>query len=207
MLPGYPASHGCVRLPLKFSELLFGITHVGTPVILAGSHADPREVVHPGLVLSEYAAHEYETVVAKNLKGKSNPWAATVQDFSKPVAVLVSSADRTVTLLEEGQIIAQGGATIRDSSTPLGSHVLILIDAHDGHRGMVWQGTGHSHGSGNAASASEVSVIQRIKADRPVIEALTERMHPGMVLITTDLPAHPDTRSNRDFVVMSTETS
>jgi hypothetical protein len=28
-LPGYPASHGCVRLPIDFSEKLFGITHVG----------------------------------------------------------------------------------------------------------------------------------------------------------------------------------
>jgi hypothetical protein len=43
-LPGYPASHGCIRLPMKFSELLFGITHVGTPVILAGSHDDRRKL-------------------------------------------------------------------------------------------------------------------------------------------------------------------
>ena len=26
-LPGYPDSHGCVRLPLEFSKLLFGVTH------------------------------------------------------------------------------------------------------------------------------------------------------------------------------------
>ncbi len=30
-LPGYPASHGCVRLPFDFSERLFGVTHLGTP--------------------------------------------------------------------------------------------------------------------------------------------------------------------------------
>jgi lipoprotein-anchoring transpeptidase ErfK/SrfK len=29
-LPGYPASHGCIRLPLKFSELLYGVTSKGT---------------------------------------------------------------------------------------------------------------------------------------------------------------------------------
>ena len=34
-LPGYPASHGCVRLPLEFSALLFEVTHLGTPVIIA----------------------------------------------------------------------------------------------------------------------------------------------------------------------------
>ena len=34
--PGYPASHGCVRLPLKFAERLYGLTAVGTKVIIEG---------------------------------------------------------------------------------------------------------------------------------------------------------------------------
>ena len=34
--PGYPASHGCVRLPVKFAERLFGMTKIGTPVIIEG---------------------------------------------------------------------------------------------------------------------------------------------------------------------------
>ena len=34
--PGYPASHGCVRLPLKFAERLFGMTKIGTKVIIEG---------------------------------------------------------------------------------------------------------------------------------------------------------------------------
>ena len=35
-LPGYPASHGCVRLPLKFAERLYGMTVMGTKVIIEG---------------------------------------------------------------------------------------------------------------------------------------------------------------------------
>jgi hypothetical protein len=34
--PGYPASHGCIRLPMKFAEKLYGVTKVGTPVIIEG---------------------------------------------------------------------------------------------------------------------------------------------------------------------------
>jgi lipoprotein-anchoring transpeptidase ErfK/SrfK len=34
--PGYPASHGCVRLPLKFAERLFAMTKIGTEVIIEG---------------------------------------------------------------------------------------------------------------------------------------------------------------------------
>jgi lipoprotein-anchoring transpeptidase ErfK/SrfK len=32
--PGYPASHGCVRLPMKFAARLFELTSTGTPVII-----------------------------------------------------------------------------------------------------------------------------------------------------------------------------
>ena len=36
MNPGYPASHGCVRLPLKFAEKLYGLTKIGSKVIIEG---------------------------------------------------------------------------------------------------------------------------------------------------------------------------
>ena len=32
--PGYPASHGCIRLPRAFARHLFGITAVGTTVVV-----------------------------------------------------------------------------------------------------------------------------------------------------------------------------
>ena len=33
-LPGYPASHGCIRLPKDFAKLLYGVTELGTPVMI-----------------------------------------------------------------------------------------------------------------------------------------------------------------------------
>jgi lipoprotein-anchoring transpeptidase ErfK/SrfK len=33
-LPGYPASHGCIRLPGQFAAKLFAVTDVGTPVLV-----------------------------------------------------------------------------------------------------------------------------------------------------------------------------
>ena len=35
-LPGYPASHGCIRLPRGFAKLLYGATKLGTPVMIRG---------------------------------------------------------------------------------------------------------------------------------------------------------------------------
>jgi lipoprotein-anchoring transpeptidase ErfK/SrfK len=34
--PGYPASHGCMRLPMKFAEKLYGVTKIGTKVVIEG---------------------------------------------------------------------------------------------------------------------------------------------------------------------------
>ena len=33
-LPGYAASHGCIRLPRDFAKLLYGVTEIGTPVMI-----------------------------------------------------------------------------------------------------------------------------------------------------------------------------
>lgn len=206
-LPGYPASHGCVRLPSKFSELLFTITHVGTPVILAGSHTDPKEVVHPGLVLGDYAEHEMETVKA-GLKGKAASWAATTDDDdAKATAVIVSHADKSAHVLESGAVVAKGLATIAHPEEPLGRHVFMLAGARDGGRRMAWHAFGHHDRTGLELDQPEESVLKRIRVDGAVREAMQARMHPGMVLVTTELPAHPDTRTGDDFVLVNTDDS
>jgi hypothetical protein len=37
-LPGYPASHGCVRLPMEFAKKLFTVTPMGGTVVIAGGN-------------------------------------------------------------------------------------------------------------------------------------------------------------------------
>lgn len=34
--PGFPASQGCVRMPMKFAEKLYGLTKIGTEVVIEG---------------------------------------------------------------------------------------------------------------------------------------------------------------------------
>ncbi len=48
-LPGYPASHGCVRMPAKFAEHLFDLTKIGMRVIVARTDPVPVEFSHPVL--------------------------------------------------------------------------------------------------------------------------------------------------------------
>lgn len=48
-LPGQPASHGCVRMPLPFAERLFGLTDLGMRVVLVRHDIAPVEIAHPKL--------------------------------------------------------------------------------------------------------------------------------------------------------------
>ena len=45
-LPGYPASHGCVRMPFDFAARLFDTTRLGLRVIVAPTEVAPVEIAH-----------------------------------------------------------------------------------------------------------------------------------------------------------------
>ena len=49
VLPGRPASHGCVRMPFEFAAHLFDATRVGMRVIVAPHDVTPVEIAHPSL--------------------------------------------------------------------------------------------------------------------------------------------------------------
>lgn len=46
--PGYPASHGCIRLPHEFAALLYDVTSHDTTVVVADESSHSADVVRPG---------------------------------------------------------------------------------------------------------------------------------------------------------------
>src|SRR6476620_7194363 len=55
-LPGYAASHGCVRMPFGFAENLFDKTRIGMRVIISPNDAAPVEFSHPALFMPKAEA-------------------------------------------------------------------------------------------------------------------------------------------------------
>ena len=49
VLPGHPASHGCIRMPHGFAERLFELTSMGMRVLVVPTDVTPAEIVHPAL--------------------------------------------------------------------------------------------------------------------------------------------------------------
>ena len=201
-LPGYPASHGCVRLPMDFSAKLFTVTHVGTPVIIADSATFPETVIHPGMVLSADAEKDFDHTVT-TLKEKQIPMSPEAPYAPPVTSIMISSADSRVIVLDDGEIVADGGATILQPSQPLGNHVFVLAHINPDDRELHWKPIGYSTDPKVAAQSANQDTLTRIRADRSINDAIRARMKPGVVLVTVDLPLSADSRSGKDFVILN----
>jgi hypothetical protein len=206
-LPGYPSSHGCVHLPLEFSAELFDITHLSTPVIIADDASAPADVVHPGVILSGDADQMIAQKLARERakKHKAVPPAAGNHPNRVPIAsLLVSGADREAYLLSDGEIVNRKPVTIADPTRPLGTHVLVLKTLAGQHPTWTAVSIRHAESTG-AVQPTDTATLDRIAFAPAFVEQAVGAVHPGMTLMVTDLAAGPATRSDRDFVIMTSE--
>jgi hypothetical protein len=193
-LPGYPASHGCVRLPMQFSEMLFGITRLGMTVVIADERSQPSAVVHPGLVLGDYARREFAAVDASLKKAQYSEGRSAPQ---RHTSVLVHGADRKMTVFEDGDPVAEGKVEISGKQAlPESVHTLVATDGDKGQ--LRWVSTGY----GKSGREDLGQQLRRIKAEPRVREAMRSRMHHGMSVVTTETASRPEHRSGKDFVVI-----
>ncbi|UZK70012.1 L,D-transpeptidase [Sphingomonas sp. S1-29] len=133
-VPGYPASHGCIRLPAAFARLLYGVTTRGMTVIITDRPAVPR--VAPAVDL--FAAGGAEIAA-----GTEPAWQwLDSTAASGPVSIVVSAADRRLVVLRNGKPIGSAPIVLRrpvdrttaytmaaaDSGTPKWSRVALPWD-------------------------------------------------------------------------------
>ena len=197
-LPGYPASHGCVRLPLEFSEKLFTVTHIGTPVILAGAMTHPWSLVHPGLVLDAFEEDILSSAVSE-LDARAHPSDWTDTQPYPITTVLVTTADNRITVMEDGRETLSGTLS-EGTDGQLGEHVFVLKQATD--NSLHWTGITH-HPDPAAPLAPEENIVNKIKIPKDIQNHLAQRLHPGMTLVVSDLAATPDRRSEDGFAIMT----
>ena len=116
-LPGYPASHGCIRLPREFARLLFGVTRLGMTVVITNEAALPR--IAPAEVLLRGRA-------GLVMDGSATMWRPEAASVG-PVSIVVSAADRRVVVLRNGVMIGSApvrieGRVTRTSTYMMGPH-------------------------------------------------------------------------------------
>ncbi|HEX2019819.1 MAG TPA: L,D-transpeptidase [Aurantimonas sp.] len=100
-LPGYPASHGCVRLPLAFARLLYGVTKPGLTVVITDDALVPE--VAPADMLAEVPEDGHAAPTSYRWMPERSP--------TGPLSIVVSGRDRRLVVLRNGVEI--GSATIQ----------------------------------------------------------------------------------------------
>ncbi len=91
-LPGYAASHGCVRMPYDFAEKLFDKTRIGMRVIISPNDAEPVDFSHPALFVPNKDAIAAAPARAETLARESVEAARAADDAKKTAATTAREA-------------------------------------------------------------------------------------------------------------------
>ncbi|WP_380874337.1 L,D-transpeptidase [Sphingomonas sp. DBB INV C78] len=109
-VPGYPASHGCIRLPPAFARTLYGMTPIGMTVAIVGDVAPVPEVVPDG--------------------GRWEPHRVA----EGPIAIIVGARDGKLSVLRGGIEI---GRTMVEIPAPITATSAFLLRTIDG-GAQIW---------------------------------------------------------------------
>src|SRR5213078_1848723 len=91
-LPGYAASHGCVRMPFGFAEKLFDKVRIGTRVIISPSDAEPVEFSHPALFVPKSEALAAAPTRSETLAREADEATKLAQQTKNAAALAVKEA-------------------------------------------------------------------------------------------------------------------
>jgi L,D-transpeptidase catalytic domain len=91
-LPGYAASHGCVRMPYGLAEKLFDKTRIGMRVIISPNDAAPVEFSHPELFVPNAKTVAAAPARAETLAREAAEAAKTVDEAKKAAATAAREA-------------------------------------------------------------------------------------------------------------------
>jgi len=128
VLPGYPASHGCIRMPMAFAVKMWGWTRMGARVVVAPGEMTPADFSHPLLMAQRVvpqpavanepspdaasaASHELRPTVGHD--GGVKPVMS-----EPPAAPLTQTADARAALPAQNAPVTMTDATSSEAAAP-----------------------------------------------------------------------------------------
>ena len=127
-LPGYPASHGCVRMPYDFAQKLFPETKTGLTVVVSDEKLFPDDVAHPGLVAPVNVSG---TPVSQLPLENGLAWQPEAAPEG-PVTILLTNEDRRIRVFRNGIEIGHAQFTLMDPHRKITLHVLTRLELSGG---------------------------------------------------------------------------
>jgi len=191
-LPGYAASHGCVRLPYDFSQLLFQTTSSGGTVVIGdGKTPVPYLASNPGLML---APKDFTPAMLQTLGNNGYDWHPE-RSPEGPITMVISSADRAMYVYRNGNPIGRAAVEVEgrgfSKSTKLGDHVFTMLEGTTGrpsrftpkHEEARWM---RVTSAGKPVDAE--ALASRLRFSPDFADKLANELKPGSTVIVTDNP-------------------
>jgi hypothetical protein len=161
VLPGHPASHGCIRLAKDFAIRLWHLTKRGTRVIIAANTVDPAQIPNLRLFSEPKTAFSAQAPSTDASAGKDLPAvpptsAALVQNAqpqntspppnsgvtpqkkTTPISVFVSRKLSRLFVRQRFRSLFDAPIRIEDPDEPFGTHVFTLLQPETGGASFRW---------------------------------------------------------------------
>jgi len=176
-LPGYPASHGCVRMPLEFAKKLFTATPMGGTVIIAGNHGEPYKRPPAGVLAPALTGGAPAPVVpiAAGLDYSWNPELSP----GGPVSIIISTGDQQVVVLRNGKEIGRAKATVAQAASQ--AQVMTLT----GGPKPQWIQVGVTDLASGPAEIVSTEGVERMHLPQGFVTAMRSVMGAGTTVLVT----------------------
>ena len=170
-LPGYPASHGCIRLPLGFAKLLYGATRLGMTVVISDEPATPRLAASPDIAQRPVASSAALAGVVIWQPQRST---------EGPISIIVSTADRRAVVLRNGIEIGSAPVQVEGPVTGTWAYAFRSVSSS----GQQWIRIRLSPGASSDERVPREE-WQRFKAPEHFRRAIAQIVEPGTTIIVT----------------------
>ena len=192
-LPGYPASHGCVRMPDGFARRLFAETELGMTVIVSNDQVvSPVKLANPSVFAQSMDAKGNVVPVAPLSMYEDHRWQPEKSLFG-PVTVLISTRNQTVIVLRNGIEIGRSRIGVVGEA-PFGSQAYVVMDGVGSEKSRIvpdrmelkWLRVNAPGADGRESQGLDIDAIRRIAVPVDFARQVYSILQPGSSMLLTD---------------------
>jgi hypothetical protein len=171
-LPGYPASHGCIRLPFAFAALVYNATKLGLTVVITDDPLIPEIAPAPEILNVTDEGGPEQT--------QSYQWVPQ-RSPTGPLSIIVSGRDKRMVVIRNG--IEIGSARLRIDGTVAETMAFNLRAVDD--KGYHWLRLPLPGQDATAAPELTSSERARVHMPEPFRKLIAAALEPGTTLLVT----------------------
>ena len=197
-LPGYPASHGCVRLPYEFARVLFDTTDFGMTVVVADETTSFPNAAHPGVFAPIEFATGAKAPVAPRLSWFENFHWDPEKSLAGAVAVLIRTTDQRAIVMRNGIEIGRSKIGVVGKAA-FGTQAYVLMDGEGSEASKIvpnkksknWMsipmaGYAVSADKAKTPGTLDPAAVKRIAVPVDFARLVYDILTPGATLVLTD---------------------